>query len=129
MGRGELPPRTPFFFTFSAGAGQIVLGAVTPIAKVATGTSGTINLSTIAVNAGDPAASIVIDIFKTTVGSYGTGASITASAKPTLTSATIAQDSTLTGWTTAFVAGDLFYAKILSLSGTIHGVAVTLDWT
>lgn len=44
------------------------------------------------------------------------GSVITASAKPTVTSATSATSTTLTGWTTTFVAGDLFEFSVLSVT-------------
>lgn len=54
--------------------------------------------------------SIVIDIWKDTYANYPpTNAdSITASAPPTISSTTKSEDSTLTGWTVAVVAGDVF---------------------
>lgn len=56
----------------------------------------------------DQVGSIVVDIWKDTYANYPpTGAdSITASAKPTITTAVKSQDLTLTGWTTAIAAGD-----------------------
>lgn len=51
----------------------------------------------------DQSGSIVIDIWKDVYGSYPptVADTITASAKPTITTAVKSQDSTLTGWTTA----------------------------
>lgn len=56
----------------------------------------------------DQSGSIVIDIWMDTYANYPpTGAdSITASAKPTISTALKSQDSTLTGWTTAIPAGN-----------------------
>lgn len=56
----------------------------------------------------DQSGSIVVDIWKDTYANYPpTGAdAITASAKPTISSATKSQDTTLTGWTTSVSAGD-----------------------
>jgi len=56
----------------------------------------------------DVSGSIVVDIFKDTFANFPAvvGDSITASAKPTISSSDKSQDSTLTGWTTAIVAGD-----------------------
>lgn len=58
----------------------------------------------------DQSGSIVVDVQKDSYANYPpTGAdSICASAKPTISSATKSQDSTLTGWTTSFSAGDIF---------------------
>ena len=56
----------------------------------------------------DQSGSIVVDIWKDSYANYPpTGAdSITASAKPTIFSASKSQDAILTGWTTAIAAGD-----------------------
>jgi len=50
---------------------------------------------------------IVVDIKKSTYSGFPTTSSITASAKPTLSSAQKYSDSTLTGWTTSVSAGDI----------------------
>ena len=56
----------------------------------------------------DQSGSIVVDIWKDTYANFPpTDAdSITASAVPTITTATKSQDATLTGWTTSIVAGN-----------------------
>lgn len=56
----------------------------------------------------DQSGSIVVDIWKDTHANYPptVADTITASAKPTVTTATKAQSSTLTGWTTQVAAGD-----------------------
>jgi hypothetical protein len=66
----------------------------------------------------DQSGSIVVDIWKDTYANYPpTGAdSITASAKPTIASATKSQDATLTGWTTAIAAGDTLRFNVDSAS-------------
>lgn len=56
---------------------------------------------------GDQTGSIVIDLKKATYANYPTTTSITASAKPTLSSARKTTNSTLTGWTTSVAAGDV----------------------
>ena len=62
--------------------------------------------------------SIVIDVWKDTYAAYPpvVGDSITASAKPTLSSATKSRDTTLTGWTTAIAAGDVLGFSVTSVS-------------
>lgn len=57
----------------------------------------------------DQSGSIVIDIWKDTYANYPptVADTITASAKPTLSSAIKSENVTLTGWTTAFSAGDV----------------------
>jgi hypothetical protein len=72
---------------------------------------------------GDVSTTSVMDIKKRATGG-GAATSITASAKPTITAATEATSSTLTGWTTTISAGDKLYwhvdtnnnATILSLA-------------
>lgn len=75
----------------------------------------------------DAAGSIVIDIYKDTYANYPplVGDSITASAKPTLSSAQKAQDNTLTGWTTAIARGDILKMHVDS-AATVKAVALTL---
>ena len=56
----------------------------------------------------DQSGSIVVDIWKDTYANFPptVGDTVTASAKPTLSSAQKYEDTTLTGWTTALAAGD-----------------------
>lgn len=58
---------------------------------------------------GDASGTIQVDIWKDTYANFPpvVGDSITASAQPNLSSAQKSQDSTLTGWTKAIVAGDI----------------------
>jgi hypothetical protein len=74
--------------------------------------------------------STVIDVWKDTYTNYPPTVSdtITASAKPTLSSATKAQDSTLTGWTTSVTAGDILRFKVDSVTGCLR-VTLTLTIT
>jgi hypothetical protein len=77
--------------------------------------SGTITKWTIDADAtGD----IVIDVLKN-------GSTITASAKPTLSSASTASSSTLTGWTTTFTREDTFKIVVDSAS-TVKYITLTL---
>lgn len=71
--------------------------------------------------------SAVVDIWKDTYANFQptVADTITASAKPTLSSASKNQDTTLAGWTTAFSAGDIFVFKLESLT-TITQVLVQL---
>lgn len=65
----------------------------------------------------DAAGSMVIDVWKQASGTIPVKAnSITASAKPTLSSQQMATSSTLTGWTTAVAAGDVFGFEVESVS-------------
>lgn len=75
----------------------------------------------------DQSGSIVVDIWSDTYANYpATDAdSITASAPPTISSATKSQDATLTGWTTAIAAGDILRFNVDSCT-TIERVTVVL---
>jgi hypothetical protein len=57
----------------------------------------------------DQSGSIAFDIWKDTYANFPpvVGDSIVASAPPTISTATKAQDTTLTGWTTTLAAGDI----------------------
>lgn len=73
------------------------------------------------------AGSIVIDLWKDVYGSYPptVADTITASAKPTLSSASKNQSSTLTGWTTAVTAGDILGVNVDSAT-TVTKVTLSL---
>lgn len=75
----------------------------------------------------DASGSIVIDIWKDTYANFPpTDAdSITASAPPTISSATKSEDSTLTGWTQTGSAGDILRFNVDSVT-TITRVTVSL---
>ena len=75
----------------------------------------------------DQSGSVVVDIWKDTYANFPpTDAdSITASAVPTISAATKAQDSTLTGWTTTLAAGDILRFNVDS-AATITRVTVSL---
>lgn len=78
----------------------------------------------------DQSGSIVVDIWKDTYANYPptVADTITASAKPTLSTATKAQDSTLTGWTTSVTAGDTLRFNVDSIT-TCTRVLVSLKVT
>lgn len=75
----------------------------------------------------DQTGSIVIDLWKDTYANFPpTNAdTITASAKPTLSSATKSQDATLTGWTVNGNAGDILRVNVDSVS-TVQRVTLSL---
>ena len=62
----------------------------------------------------DQSGSIVLDLWRDTYANYPATVAdtITASAKPTLSAATKAQNTTLTGWTTALTAGDILRVNV-----------------
>jgi hypothetical protein len=78
----------------------------------------------------DQSGSIVIDIWKDTYANFPpTDAdSITASAPPTITTATKSQDGTLSGWTTSITAGDILRFNVDSITD-IQRVTLTLEIT
>lgn len=123
---GPTGPSTslPAIFAFTAGGSSLQAGGITNSAEART--AGTIASWSLFVRADDSAATAVVDVFKTSVGSYGSGSSITASAKPALTAQVANSSSTLTGWTTSISVGDVFYAKIVSLTGNIRGLTLEL---
>jgi hypothetical protein len=72
---------------------------------------------------GDQTGSIVVNIFKCTFAQFDASVThpvaadkITANAPPTISAATKAQDSTLTGWTTAINAGDILAFNVDSVA-------------
>lgn len=75
----------------------------------------------------DQSGSIVVDIWKDAYANYPptVADTITASAKPTLSTATKAQDATLTGWTTAIAAGDTLRFNVDSIT-TCQRVLISL---
>lgn len=81
--------------------------------------AGTIQANTILL---DTSGSIVIDIYKCTYAAFdppthpASGDKITASAPPTVSGAKKSTDTTLTGWTTAFSAGDIFAFDVTSVA-------------
>jgi hypothetical protein len=75
----------------------------------------------------DQAGSIVVDIWKDTYANFPptVADTITASAKPTLSSAIKSTDSTLTGWTTAIATGDILRINVDSAT-TVTRVTLSL---
>lgn len=89
--------------------------------------SGTITGVRLEANA---SGSIVLDLWKDTYANYPPTAadSICASAKPTLSSAIKSVDTTLTGWTKTFAAGDALIVNVDSAS-TVTAVTLTIIYT
>ena len=104
-------------------------------AAIATGIKGDLEIPfacTIARNTllADQSGSIVVDVWKDTYANYPpTDAdSITASAPPTITTATKSQDSTLTGWTKAIATGSTLRFNVDSCT-TIEKCTLALKVT
>lgn len=83
----------------------------------------------------DQSGSIVVDVWKCTYAQFDAGAThpvsgdkITASAPPTISSATKSEDTTLTGWTTSFSAGDILAFNVNSAT-SITRVTLSLKYT
>jgi len=78
----------------------------------------------------DQSGSIVVDIWKDTYANFppADADSITAAAPPTISSAQKAQDSTLTGWTTAVAAGDILAFNVDSVA-TVTRVTLSIKAT
>ena len=78
----------------------------------------------------DQSGSIVVDIWKDNYANFPptNDDSITASAPPTITTALKSQDSTLTGWTTDVVAGDILAYNVDSCTD-IERVTISLKVT
>lgn len=78
----------------------------------------------------DASGSIVVDIWKDTHANYPptVADTITASAKPTISTATKGQSSTLTGWTTSVSAGDWLGFNVDSIT-TCKQVTLTIKIT
>ena len=78
----------------------------------------------------DQSGSIVIDIWKDTYTNYPPTVvdTITAAAKPTISTALKSQDMTLTGWTTSIAAGDILRFNVDS-AVSIQRVTLSLKVT
>lgn len=74
----------------------------------------------------DVSGSVVLDIWKTNAAVPTNSNSITASAKPTLSSQQIATSSTLTGWTTSIAVNDVFGFEVESAT-TVTRVVLVLE--
>ena len=101
-------------------------------AVIATGVKGDLAIDfactiTQATLLADASGSIVVDLWRDDYTSYPptVADSITASAKPTLSSATKSQDATLTGWTKTLSAGDTIRVNVDSAT-TVKRVTLAL---
>jgi hypothetical protein len=113
----RLPPRIGAVGLVIDGGGSAITTGIKGFLEVPF--AGTITAVTVlSTDAAVTSGSIVIDIWKDTYANYPptVADTITASAKPTLASATKARDTTLTGWTTAISAGDILGFKVDSAS-------------
>jgi hypothetical protein len=111
--------------TFDGGGAVLVAGTKAYVLDVPF--TGTIVRATIAA---DVSGSCVVDIWKDSYANYPPtiADTITASAKPTLSSVIKNQDATLTGWTTTVTTGDCLIFNIDSAT-TVTKVMVVLRVT
>jgi hypothetical protein len=122
----RLPPRLGAVGLIIDGGGSAITTGVKAFVEVPF--AGTITAVTVlSTDAAVTSGSIVIDLWKDTYANYPptVADTITASAKPTLASATKSRDTTLTGWTTAIAAGDILGFKVDSAS-TVTKVLISL---
>ncbi len=83
--------------------------------------AGTINRVDIIGNAAALATcSITVDIWKTNAAIPTSGNKISASAPATLTTATVHQSGSLTGWTTSVAANDIWGATVATVTGCVY---------
>ena len=78
----------------------------------------------------DVSGSAVVDVWKDTYANYPptVADTITASAKPAISSATKSEDATLTGWTLSIAAGDVIAFNLDSCT-TITRLTVEIEFT
>ena len=107
--------------TFDGGGSALVVGTTEDVYIPFAGTVQE------AIILADQAGSVVVDVWKTTYAAAPptVADTICASAKPTLASAEKSRDTTLTGWTTALVAGDVLRFNVDS-SSTLTRATVML---
>ena len=118
-------PITAIGYVIDGGGAAILSGALNNSLRIPF--AGTIDSVTLLA---DQVGSIVIDIWKDTYANYPptVADSICGSAKPTLSSAISYEDTTLTGWTKAIVAGDIFRFNVQSAT-TVQNVTLILKVT
>lgn len=82
----------------------------------------------------DESGSIVVDIYKCTYSAFDAGGThpvsgdkVTSSTPPTITSATKAQDATLSGWTTSWSKGDIIGLQVTGTPSSIKRVTLSLQ--
>jgi hypothetical protein len=122
----RLPARIGAVGIVIDGGGSVITTGVKGFVEVPF--AGTITAATLlSTDAAVTSGSIVIDIWKDTYANYPptVADTITASAKPTLSSATKSRDITLTGWTTAISAGDILGFNVVS-AATLTRVLLSL---
>jgi len=126
LAAARLPPRIGAVGIIIDGGGSVITPGVKGFVEVPF--AGLITAATLlSTDAAVTSGSIVIDVWKAPYASYPptVANTITASAKPTLASATKSRDTTLTGWTTAIAAGDILGFSVSSVTALTR-VALSL---
>lgn len=120
-------PTANLEFTINGGGSVIATGAYVDLY---TDFAFTIQQNTMLA---DQSGSIVVDVYVCTEAQYDAGAThpvagdkITASAPPTITTATKSQDSTLSGWTTSIAAGRVIRAIVTGTPTSVTQVTLSL---
>jgi hypothetical protein len=116
-GQDDTARQGSFIYPINGGGAAIVAGEQEM--RIAFGFAGTIDKVELLA---DQSGSIVLDIWKDTYANYPptVADTITASAKPTLSTAIKSQDATLTGWTKTFSNGENWIVKVDSASTVTH---------
>jgi hypothetical protein len=119
-------PKPPLRLTIGDGITAIV-AAATPVAYIYMPYAGTISKWTALA---DVSGSISVDVWKDVYANHPpvVGDKISASAPIAITTATSAQDSTLSGWTKTVNAGDII-AFYVSSSSTIKACYICIEFT
>jgi hypothetical protein len=122
----RLPARIGAVGILIDGGGSVITTGVKGFLRVPFACTIT-GMTLLSTDAAATAGSIVVDIWKDSFANYPptVADTITASAKPTLTSANKSEDVTLTGWTTAIGAGDVLGFNVDSVA-TVTRCALTL---
>lgn len=125
-GDGTFQTRTGVISFIIDGGGVVITTGVKGFLEIPF--AGTItNVTVLSTDAAALSGSIVVDIWKDTYANYPptVADTITASAKPTLSSANKSKDGTLTGWTKTVAAGDVLGFNVDS-AATVTRVLVSL---
>ena len=109
-------------FNISGGGSTITTGDILtyPGSGASTGTINRVDIS--GYGTAGAACSITVDIWKRNAAIPTSGQKISASAPATLSSANLSQSGSLSGWTTAVAANDVWGASVASVTGCISAL-------
>lgn len=125
----SFPTRTLVFGIVVDGNGSAITTGVKGFVRIPVACTIS-KVTVLSIDAAATAGSIVFDVWKDTYANYPptVADTITASAKPTLSSANKAEDATLTGWTKSVSAGDVIGFNVDSAS-TVTKVLLEVEAT